>query len=70
MLTLLSEVGGLLVILIYLNHLLHKLFFIPVESLSFFFAMQEVCDEPENWIEDDGRLRQYFQLQLYRLFGF
>lgn len=66
----LSSAGGLFncfkIILGFLNFTLIT----PIDTLEFFFAMQELDTEEKDKIKDESRIYKYFQVQLWRSFGF
>lgn len=66
----LSEVGGLFQSIRYVLSFLSIILVVPMDTLDFFFAMQEMDDYETDPIDQDSKFRQYFEIQLFRWFGF
>ena len=54
----------------YLLSFLNVLLVVPMDTLNFFFAMQELDEQEEDKFADNNTLRNYFEVQLSRWFGF
>lgn len=58
----LSEVGGLFQSIRYVLSFLSIILVVPMDTLDFFFAMQEMDDYETDPIDQDSKFRQYFEI--------